>query len=176
MTQFFLSVTTIMSCLFTSYAGWAVDIDVNIRGEINIPPCTVNQNNPLDIDFGTLAAHRINGTNYAQQAVLNISCSYFSGTPYVKFSGSALSGDQSNVLQTDADSLGIALYLGEHVDSQHKITLNPTGLGQQVTAGLNIYNSSIGQLTVTAVPYRYGSRQVVPGVFNASAMISFIYN
>lgn len=47
---------TVFLLTFLSFLSdlWAVDIPINITGTIIIPPCQINNSNPVDVDFGNI--------------------------------------------------------------------------------------------------------------------------
>ncbi|WP_337264912.1 MULTISPECIES: fimbrial protein [unclassified Serratia (in: enterobacteria)] len=90
------------------------NIPVNIRGTVIIPPpCTINNNQTIRVDFGDeIMTTRIDGVNYKQAITYSLSCDIQkSNNLKMSIQGTAASFN-SAVLRTDKNGLGIALYHG----------------------------------------------------------------
>lgn len=159
----------------------AQDISIIITGEITIPPCTINSNANIDVDFGNVSVMDVANVDNIKTFSVPVNCTYYEGTPYVKVIGTQLSGAASNILATDINDFGIALYQGES-------TKVPMILGDGESAGksyflgypiqpgvMSVVNQASGQFTFTAVPYQLGTKLLPAGAFAASASISISY-
>lgn len=170
----------VLLCLLTlvwlpslSFHADAVDIEVNVTGEIYIPPCVINDNSPIIVRFSDMLTVDVDGQNNAE----TIYCYAYSGAPYIKLTGSPLSNAPTNVLRTTISYLGIALYMGDSVDNSYPMTLGTgdIGYGYTVTAGLDLLNSGIGVFTFTAVLFTSDVERLQSGPFSASALMSLVY-
>ncbi|EJN6961740.1 fimbrial protein [Photobacterium damselae] len=154
-------------------------INVRIIGEIYIPPCKVNNDSPINISFGKIPLRKVDGSNFAEERTVPISCDYFRGDAYVRFDGTnALS--QPNILKTtgvNSSNFGIALYQGSGISVPMNIGKGSginSEYGNLVTNGLSATSGS-GQFTFTAVPIKYGSSDLVEGFFTATGILSITY-
>lgn len=160
----------------------AVDVDINITGEIYVSPCTINNDTDIQVSFGTMSVSEVDGYNNAKNTVVIVKCEGYEGTPYIQVGGTVLSGAGNNVLKTNGDnesSLGIALYQGFNVDSSYPIIIGEgdNGYGYPLTNAAGFWESGAGVmfLAFTAVPYKYGSDTLNAGSFTATATMSVNY-
>ena len=168
--------------VFFSPSVFAIDVNINITGEVYIPPCRINSDSAIDISFGKIANFKIDGRNYSQQKTVNVQCDYYDGIPYIKVSGRLLTGASDNVLYANAEAksgkLGIALYQGNNVIDSYRLKI---GIGEQGKFGypLNQGFSESGssrQFTFTSVPYVIGNNSDLVGApFSASATMDIYY-
>lgn len=100
-----------ISLLLTSVAVLA-DVQINIRGNIYIPPCTINNGQNIVVDFSNVDPGKVSADpqNTSQEGgkTISISCPYNSGNPWIKVTGRV----DNNSLMTDMTNLRIALYQG----------------------------------------------------------------
>ncbi|EEY7535111.1 fimbrial protein [Escherichia coli] len=158
-----------ISLLLTSVAVLA-DVQINIRGNIYIPPCTINNGQNIVVDFGNVNPEHVDNSGGEVTKNISISCTYKSGSPWIKVTGSAMAG-QTNVLATNIANFGIALYQGKGMSTP--LTLGDgSGNGYRVTAGLDTARSTF---TFTSVPFRSSSASLIGGEFHATANMSIIY-
>lgn len=157
-------------------------VDINITGEIYIPPCKINNNDSeIKISFNRISLYEVNGYKNAKTKTVTVNCNYYQGTPYIRIDGTVLSGAGDNVLKTtgiNASVLGIALYQGDDVNSSYPLRI---GAGEQgkygykITRGLTGQNITVGQFTFTAVPYKHGLGTLSTGTFSAIATMHISY-
>lgn len=87
-------------------------VDVNFRGTLLAPPpCTINNGNRIEVDFGPkVAIKKVDGVNYMQTVDYKISCD--PGVPAwslgLSFNGTATTFDTAAV-QTNMSALGIRM-------------------------------------------------------------------
>lgn len=103
--------------------------DMKFHGTLNAPPpCTINNGNQVDVDFGaTVGINNINGVNYLKPVNYTITCE--KGAPdssvMLTFSGTATDFDTSAV-QTNVTGLGIrVLESGSPVTFDKPVPVNP---------------------------------------------------
>lgn len=73
------------------------------------PPCTINENRPIEVDFGDVITTQVDGTNYLMPVNFNITCTKPNETGMnIQVSGTPASFDNT-VLATTTNGLGIAL-------------------------------------------------------------------
>lgn len=159
-----------ISLLLTSVTVLA-DVQINIRGNVFVPPCTINNGQNIVVDFGNVDPGKVSTDpqNTSQGKVaktINISCPYNSGNPWIKVTGRV----DNNSLMTDMTNLRIALYQGNNTST--RLTLGEgSGSGYRVTAGLDTTTSTF---TFMSVLFRNG--ELNGGAFSATASMSMIYN
>lgn len=169
------------SYLLYGTAG-AVDMNINITGTIYIPPCTINNNSPIQFSFNQIMTYGVDGQANAITKNIPVTCTYFKGTPYVKVTGNQLTGAPDNVLRVSTTSanysrFGIALYQGNNVDANQPLRLNGSAArGYAITKGLTNTGQANSQFTITAVPYKTGTADLAAGNFTATASLSIVYN
>ncbi|WP_235470133.1 fimbrial protein [Franconibacter pulveris] len=84
-------------------------MSVNFRGEfIFATPCTVNNDQVIDVVFGQVGVNKVNGTNYRQTIPYTVDCQGASDSSPLSLtmSGTAAGYDDAAVT-TSADGLGI---------------------------------------------------------------------
>ncbi|CAD6177158.1 minor pilin subunit PapF [Escherichia coli] len=160
----------------------AVDVNIKITGEIYTPPCNINNGADINVDFGEMSLHDVNGVNNSVVKVVDVMCDYYQGTPYIRIDGTVLPGAADNVLKTtgvNASILGIALYQGEGVNASLplKIGAGEQGIyGYKITHGLAVQNTASTRFTFTSVPYKLNSSEKLnAGEFSATATMSIAY-
>ncbi|WP_447889710.1 fimbrial protein [Serratia fonticola] len=91
------------------------EADMAFRGTLIIPPpCTINDDNRIDVDFGErVGINKVDGVNYRQQINYQIDCEGEGSGNWV-LTLSLLSGNVANfdpeALQTNKTNLGIRVY------------------------------------------------------------------
>lgn len=90
------------------------DVDMTFRGTlIEPPPCTINDGNRVDVDFGErVGINKVDGVNYRQVMNYQIVCdSAGSGSWALTLSlTGAAAGFDEQALQTNKTDLGIRIY------------------------------------------------------------------
>ncbi|MCU6274026.1 fimbrial protein [Morganella morganii] len=173
LTVFFLFISII-----NSLKVYAYDVDIEIKGEIHIPPCIINNGEQINVDFKNLPINEIDGVKHKVLTSVNLQCDYFDGDPYISLKGNRLMGGDDNTLDTlgkNAGVLGISLYQG---DSPNKIIINSSDngkYGHKLTSGIDIFNSQNSTFTFTAVPTKIPGKDLVPGDFTSSAVLEIHY-
>ncbi|WP_218067716.1 fimbrial protein [Escherichia coli] len=162
--------------LLTSAQALAVDVPIKITGTIQIPPCEVNEGREIVVDFKDVSAADVANEQNRRKVDVPFRCSYSQGTAYVKVTGTQL-GSNTNVLKTNVDNFGIALYQGDGTatklvlgDGKHN---GMDSIGYPITTGLSGKES--GTFTFTAIPFKEGDKELTAGAFTASANMSISY-
>lgn len=162
--------------LLTSTQALAVDVPIKITGTIHIPPCEVNEGREIVVDFKDVLVTDVANKNNRRKVDVPFKCSYSLGTAYVKVTGTQL-GSNTNVLKTNIDNFGIALYQGEGTttklvlgDGKHN---GQESVGYPITTGLS--GKERGTFIFTALPFKEGNKEMAAGAFEASANMSISY-
>lgn len=78
------------------------------------PPCTINDDQPIEVDFGDVMTTRVDGINYRMPVNYALSCSNASSNAMkLQVNGSGASFD-STLLRTNKTGLGIELRQGNN--------------------------------------------------------------
>ncbi len=75
-----------ISLLLTSVAVLA-DVQISIRGNVYIPPCTINNGQNIVVDFGNINPEHVDNSRGEVTKTISISCTYKSGSPWIKVTG-----------------------------------------------------------------------------------------
>lgn len=164
-------------CLFYPVRVYAIDYNINIKGNVYISPCTVNDNNVVTVDFGNVSTSDIGTDKNNKEISLTVSCGYYGGEPYIRIDGTKLENND-NILATDIPGFGIALYQGTGTTT--KLTIGDgkmTGhgaIGYKITNGLS---GTAGNLTFTftAIPYSKTPNVLESSDFSSMANLTIIY-
>lgn len=158
--------------LLTSAQALAEDVPINITGTIQIPPCQVNDGKTIVVDFGDVSVADVANERNRRKVTVPVKCSYAQGTAYVKVTGTQLSNN-TNVLKTDVDNFGIALYQGDGTVTKLLLGNGPNSFGYPIQTGLS--GKENGAFTFTAIPFKEGNKDLMAGAFVASANMSITY-
>lgn len=175
-----LATLLVSGMMLATTSASADDVIVNITGEIVTPPCTINNGGTIDVDFGDISVTDVANARNEKTLDVPVTCVYYQGTPYVKITGTQLSGAASNILATNISNFGIALYQGNSIGVPMVLgngTSNGNGgyIGTPLTSGLSGGNSASSTFTFTAIPYQLGAALPAAGAFSASASMSISY-
>lgn len=109
------------------------------------------------VEFGDVSVTDVANERNLRKVTVPVKCSYAQGTAYVKVTGTQLGGN-TNVLKTDIDNFGIALYQGDGTatklilgDGKHN---GQDSIGYPIQTGLSGIES--GTFTFTAIPFSDG--------------------
>ena len=139
------------------------EADMTFHGTlIEPPPCTINDGNQVDVDFGErVGINKVDGVNYRQQLNYQITCDKAvvgSWALTLSLSGS-VAGFDSDALLTDKTSLGIRVY-------QNDKPFPPNS-----TLKINLDNPP----RLEAVPIKQAGATLTEGVFEAWATLRADY-
>lgn len=102
-------ITLLGLSISVSGAGYG---DMRFHGTlIEPPPCTINDNGLIDVDFGQrLGINKIDGNNYRQELNYIITCGKGTGWSLKLSLSGGVAGFDEQALQTDKTDLGIRIY------------------------------------------------------------------
>ncbi|EBS3707157.1 fimbrial protein [Salmonella enterica subsp. enterica serovar Hull] len=122
-------------------------INVNFKGVLVIPDCTVNNNTPLDVDFGRLEIQTITAANtafHAKNFDISLKCPYTVGLPKLTLTSSAIHDASQGVIQTSMYAQGLVIYLRQKdgttpvpLGTATNVSTSVTGTGNSRTLTLN---------------------------------------
>ncbi|HGL4620260.1 TPA: fimbrial protein [Citrobacter koseri] len=123
------------------------------------PPCVINDDNPIEVEFGDVLTTQVNGNNYRIPVNYTLSCTNGTSNDLkIKVQGNGADFDAS-VLRTNIAGLGIALQIGE--------TAMP------INSWLNFTYPDNPQLW--AVPVKQAGATLTAGEFSAAATMKVDY-
>lgn len=133
---------------------------VTVKVTVVKPPCTVNGNKPIEVDFGDVMTTRIDGSNYRQPVNYTLSCTGGDALNAMKLQV------QGNVASFDATALG-SDQAGLAVRLQNGTTTLP------VNSWLNFNYPS--KPALWAVPVMKIGATLTGGMFTAAATLNVDY-
>lgn len=139
------------------------DADMTFHGTlIAPPPCTINNGNRIDVDFGPqVGISKVDGVNFRQIMNYQISCEQGvkgSGALRLTLSGNA-AGFDKNALLTNKENLGIQVYQND----------------QPFTPGSTLKIDPNNPPRLEAVPVKKKGAMLAEGEFEAWATLSADY-
>ncbi|WP_273830947.1 fimbrial protein [Serratia bockelmannii] len=139
------------------------EADMTFHGTlITPPPCTINDGNQVDVDFGDrVGINKVDGVNYRQRLNYQITCDPTLGSSWaltLSLSG-GVTGFDNEALLTDKTDLGIRIY-------QNDTTFTPNS-----TLKINLNNPP----TLEAVPIKQAGATLTEGAFEAWATLRADY-
>lgn len=138
-------------------------INVNVKIKIVTPPCTINNGQPIDIDFGDVETSSIDGIAYQMPVNYSLLCSGLS-SPALKMqiAGVQASFDSSAVEVSGNPGMGIRIMRdGQKQDVNSWFNFNYTG------------PASAPKLYV--VPVKAAGSTLTEGIFSAIATLKVDY-
>ncbi|MER5116735.1 fimbrial protein [Serratia marcescens] len=138
---------------------WASNSMLTVSVTVPAPVCIINGNQPVEVDFGQVLAHRVNGDNYRRQVNYSVSCpNDYKNAMKIQLDGKAAEFDPE-VLDTSISGLGIRLFNGDG-----KLP---------VSSWLNFTYPNAPILY--AAPVKQENATLVYGEFSAVAMMRVVY-
>lgn len=123
------------------------------------PPCTINDDRPIEVDFGDVMTTRVDGNNYKMPVNYTLSCSDASSNAMkLQVNGNGASFD-GTVLRTDKTGLGVELRQGDN-----KLAVN---------SWLNFTYPQKPE--IWAVPVKQNGTTLTGGEFTAGATMKVAY-
>ncbi|HCR3451290.1 TPA: fimbrial protein [Citrobacter werkmanii] len=158
-----------------SGAASAADTALNFKGNLIIPNCVINNNNPVIVDFKnveiqTLAV--VNTVYHDTEFSVSMNCPYSVGTPKLTLSSTNPYNASLGIIRTNRnDTEGLVIHLRQK-DKKQVVPLNtPTAVTSSVTG-----SGSDRTLTLNAgLAQVKGMNALKPGPFTASASLQLRY-
>lgn len=140
------------------------DADMTFHGTLIVPPpCTINDGNRVDVDFGDrVGINKVDGVNYRQVMNYQINCEQGSNGTWaltLTLSGGA-AGFDHNALATNNSNLGIRVYQDD----------------QPFSPGSTLKIDLSHPPRLEAVPVKKDGTPLVEGAFEAWATLSANYS
>ncbi|EFO1585541.1 fimbrial protein [Escherichia coli] len=169
----------LLSMLFAIASVQAAD-NLRFKGNLIIPNCTINGDNPIETNFGNVEIQKLELVNtgyYKQPIKIRLNCPYNIKTPKIRITGNK-AAKTSNGIQTskyNTEKLVVWLRTSDisHVWGE-AITIN--GGMQKLPAGAITGTGADKTLYLTAsVGREEGMELLTPGPFTASANMEVRY-
>ncbi|EGB0884996.1 fimbrial protein [Escherichia coli] len=174
MTKFML-----FSMLFAGASVQAAD-NLKFKGNLIIPNCTINNNLPLETNFGNVEIQKLVNENtgyYSQLIQVRLNCPYNIKTPKISITGSAAAKTSNGIQTSKYNTEKLVVWLRTS-DASHgwgeAITIN--GNLQKLPAAAITGTGANKTLYLTASVGREGGMDLLtPGPFTASANMQVRY-
>lgn len=170
---------TLMLALLPVVSG--ADTTVNFTGNLIIPDCTINNGNPLEVDFGEVEIQSLDSTDtpYHEQSFrVPMYCPYTGGTPKLILTGNAHDATRG-VLQTSKYSEGLVIYLRQQDGTAVLLNAGAWGAATNISRSVSCNGSAAGNnctLALNAALGRiYEMSRLKAGDFTASAGLQVRY-
>ncbi|ECA1878504.1 fimbrial protein [Salmonella enterica subsp. enterica serovar Napoli] len=163
-----MNIMKVVPCLVTLFIGMipgaASALDVNFKGSLVIPDCTINNNTPLDVDFGEVEIQTLTAGNtafHARDVDIPLNCPYTVGLPKLTLTSAAVHDAARGVIQTSKYSEGLVIYLRQGdgttaipLGTATNVSTSVTGSGNSRTLKLNAGLGRIKEMSdLTAGPF-----------------------
>ncbi|EPY3080996.1 fimbrial protein [Shigella sonnei] len=169
-------VVTLMLALLPAVA--TADVTVTFKGNLTVPDCTINDGNPLMVDFGDVEIQSLESTGvpyHGRNFDVPMSCPFTAGTPGLILTGNAHDAARG-MLQTSKYSEGLVIYLYQK-DGRTAVPLNVKAT--DISPSVSCNGSATGNnctLTLNAALGRiYEMSKLTAGSFSASAGLQVRY-
>lgn len=146
----------------------SAEMAINMHGNLIVPPCTVNGDAALAVDFGALSIDSIDPNDFdsAQLTTIVFDCPYAQGVPWVSLTGTRATGGGPATLATSLPNLGIEIMQGS------------TGYNYvNVNSGEAIASDALNgnQFTFRGVLWNGSGNPLVAGQFTATVTMAIHY-
>lgn len=96
---------------------WADVVPVNIKVTVVAVPCVINDDKPIEVDFGNVLTTKVDGQNYRMLVNYTLACASGENKALRLQVQGALAAFDGKSLQTSVSGLGIELQQGSRVIS-----------------------------------------------------------
>ncbi|WP_080695290.1 fimbrial protein [Pantoea ananatis] len=149
----------LMACSLLSDEVMAAMATVTVKVTVVAPPpCVINDDRPVEVEFGDVMTTRVDGSNYRRPVNYTLSCTGTSNAMKLQVKGNGAAFDVT-VLQTSKTGLGIKLLQGDS-----KLAVN---------SWLNFTYPNKPELW--AVPVKQAGATLTGGEFSAGATMAVDY-
>lgn len=150
------------------------DMQINMRGTLVVLPCVVNDNSPVEVDFGEISREVLTTANtpyYSQDFTVSMNCAYFQGVPMMTVTASGIHNATEGTIQTSRYDEGLIIFLRK----QGGATPVPIGSAIDITDSLS-GSDSTRTLTLNAGVGRFLEMDdITPGTFSGTIALQVIY-
>ncbi|HHU8001595.1 TPA: fimbrial protein [Escherichia coli] len=169
-------ITSIMlsATLFSAVSAQATD-NLQFRGNLIIPGCTINNDSPIETDWGQIEIQTLGNPNtpsHEKQLSIPVKCPYSLGTPKMKITGAAHTASVPKGLQTSKYNEGLLIYLRTKNASDWVSYNTEQNIPADSISGAGIDKT----LTMYAsLGYYKRMEDLKPGPFTAAASLTLSY-
>ncbi len=164
----------LFAALFSAASVQAVD-NLQFRGNLVIPNCTINNGNPVETDWGGVDIQTLGNPNtpsHEKELSILVKCPYSLGTPKMTVTGSSHTVAGEKGLQTSKYDEGLLVYLRTKAANSW-ISYNTK---QTIPADSISGNGTDKTLTMYAsLGYYKTMEDLKPGPFTAGATLEMRY-
>ncbi|WP_158784164.1 fimbrial protein [Pantoea sp. BAV 3049] len=156
-----LSISAVLIFFFAVSITGQAEENMKFHGTlVSYPDCTINNNQPIEINFGNVGVNKVDGVNYTKDIDYNITCDGDADDAglYISLLGTAVQFDLAAVESSVAD-------LGIEIKNNDK----PFTLGTQIKVDKNALPK------LTAVPVKKDGAELSVGDFSATATLQAFY-
>ncbi|WEP49083.1 fimbrial protein [Cronobacter dublinensis subsp. beijingensis] len=161
--KYFLRALCFASATCAAYPVAAQDVNMTFHGTLIAPPCTINNEQTIDVRFGDdLAVEKIDGTNYLQPVNYRVTCAagYTPNNLAIVIETTNPTSFDESAIQTSKKDLGLHILVN----------------GLPVTFGQRVAINDIVTLPlIQAVPVQSGNGILTAGAFEASMTLRIDY-
>lgn len=159
-----LASCTLAAVVFCGVSAYGAD-NLNFRGTLlESPPCEINGNQPVEIDFREVGVNRIDGVNYARTFTLSYDCEGARTDMILRYLGNVTVFDPSAV-QSNIPDFGIRL---AYQTQKGEVTPLAVGSSLQIASDVRIS-------TFVATPVKKARAELQAGAFTAGATLQLNY-
>lgn len=168
----------LFAALFMSASAQASD-NLQFKGKLIIPDCTINNGNPIETDFGDIEIQTIAAQNkgyHWKSLRIPVDCPYTLGAPKIKLTGNQASFYKNSIKTSKYDPEKLVIYFrqgtadnrGERIDlgSYHNLATDAI-TGSSGTKRTVLITAGVGR--------EQGMELLTPGPFTASANMEVRY-
>ncbi|OSL65531.1 fimbrial protein PrsE [Escherichia coli TA054] len=165
----------LFAVLFPAVSVQAVD-NLQFKGNLIIPNCTVNNNNTVQIDWGDVEIQTLNSKNvgfHEKEVSIPLNCPYSLGQPKLKIIADMHTPGGEQGIKTSKYSEGLLVYLKT---GRNQPWMNESNKYYPIPAESISGNGTVKQLKFYAYLGRYKEiTDLQPGPFTASANMEVRY-
>jgi len=168
----------LLAALFMSASTQASD-NLQFKGKLIIPNCTVNNGNPIETDFGDIEIQTIaaKNTGYHWKSLnIPVDCPYALGTPKIKLTGNKASVYNNAIKTTKYDAEKLVIYFRQGTADNRGAMINLGSYQNLATDAIIGSGGTKRTVRITAgVGREQGMELLTPGPFTASANMEVRY-
>ena len=168
----------LFTALFSTTSVQAAD-NLQFKGKLIIPDCTINNGNPIETDFGDIEIQTIaaKNTGYHWKSLnIPVDCPYTLGTPKIKLTGNKASVYNNAIKTTKYDAEKLVIYFRQGTADNRGAMINLGSYQNLATDAIIGSGGTKRTVLITAGVGREGEMELLtPGPFTASANMEVRY-
>lgn len=168
-------ITLLCSILILLSTVARADITIDFKGNLLIPDCKINNNNPVEVDFGDVEIQTIDTVNIAyheRDFDIPVDCPYTKGVPKLTVTSTTPHNKSQGVIQTSKYNEGLIIFLRSK-GGQQPLPLNSK---VDITSSISGTIGNVRILTLNAAVGQFkGMQYLTPGPFTASVTVAMLY-